>query len=84
MLFRVAFFALIATAATLSNGFVPRQVSMTRGGAHNMSTEAKDKVDDDTVEGRKAGKDAPPVNLGWDSHSAVVGVYLLEISGYRT
>jgi len=74
MLFRVAFFALIATAATLSNGFVPRQVSMTRGGAHNMSTEAKDKVDDDTVEGRKAGKDAPPVNLGWDSHSAVEAI----------
>jgi len=71
MLFRVAIFALISTAATLSNGFVPRQVSVTRGGAYNMSTEAKDKVDDDKVEGKKAGKDAPPVNLGWDSHSAV-------------
>jgi hypothetical protein len=24
------------------------------------------------TEGIKAGKDAPPTNLGWDSHSAVV------------
>ena len=38
-----------------------------------MSTEAKEKTDsEDKVEGKKAGKDAPPVNLGWDSHSAVV------------
>jgi hypothetical protein len=24
------------------------------------------------VEGKKAGKDAPPVSIGWDSHKAVV------------
>lgn len=37
-----------------------------------MSTEAKDKVDEDEkVEGKKAGKDAPPVKLGWDTHKAV-------------
>lgn len=33
-----------------------------------MSTE--EKTDDNKVEGKKA-EDAPPVNLGWDSHSAV-------------
>ena len=38
-----------------------------------MSTEAKEKVEDDKkVEGKKAGKDAPPVNIGWDSHSPIV------------
>ena len=37
-----------------------------------MSTEAKDKVD----EGKKAGEDAPPVNIGWDSHKAVVSIDL--------
>ena len=72
MLFRVALFAVLSTAATLSNGFVPRQVSMARGGSFNMSTEAKDKVD----EGKKAGEDAPPVNIGWDSHKAVVSIDL--------
>lgn len=34
-----------------------------------MSTEAKE---DTKVEGKKAGEDAPPVNIGWDSHKAVV------------
>ena len=30
--------------------------------------------------GKKAGKDAPPVNIGWDSHKAVVCLHLnLEI-----
>jgi len=71
MMFRVTFFALLSTTATLSNGFMPRQASMARGGGLNMSTEAKEKVDDDKVEGKKAGDDAPAVNLGWDSHSAV-------------
>jgi hypothetical protein len=33
-----------------------------------MSTEEKT---DNKVEGKKA-EDAPPVNIGWDSHSAVV------------
>ena len=74
MMFRVTFFALLSTTATLSNGFMPRQASMARGGGLNMSTEAKEKVDDDKVEGKKAGDDAPPVNLGWDSHSAVVSI----------
>ena len=72
MLFRVALFAVLSTAATLSNGFVPRQGSMARGGSLNMSAEAKDKVD----EGKKAGEDAPPVNLGWDTHKEVVSIDL--------
>jgi len=72
MIFRVALVAFLSTAATLSNGFVPRQPSIARGGSFNMSTEAKEKVDDEKkVEGKKAGKDAPPVNIGWDSHNAV-------------
>jgi len=71
MMFRVAFFALLSTAATLSNGFVPRQASMARGGAFNMSTEAKEET---KVEGKKAGEDAPPVNIGWDSHKAVESI----------
>jgi len=71
MIFRVTLFAFLSTAATLSNGFVPRQASIARGGSFNMSTEAKEKVDDKKVEGKKAGKDAPPVNIGWDSHSPI-------------
>jgi hypothetical protein len=75
MLFRAAFITLLSTAATLSNGFVPRQASITRGGSFNMSTETPEKVEDGKkVEGKKAGKDAPPVNIGWDSHSAVVSM----------
>jgi len=73
MLFRVAFIALFSTAATLSNGFVPRQPSIGRGGSFPMS--ADNDTDTDTkekVEGKKAGADAPDVNLGWDTHSAVV------------
>ena len=27
---------------------------------------------EETTEGKKAGKDAPPVNIGWDSHKPVV------------
>lgn len=34
-----------------------------------MSTETKD---EEKVEGKKAGPDAPPVNIGWDSHKPVV------------
>ena len=70
-MYRVAVLALLSTAATLSNGFVPRQASIARGGAFNMSTETKD---EEKVEGKKAGADAPPVNIGWDSHKAVVSV----------
>lgn len=36
-----------------------------------MSTETKD---EEKVEGKKAGADAPPVNIGWDSHKPVVSV----------
>jgi len=72
MMFRVALLVILSTIATLSDGFVPRQASIVRGGSFNMSTEAKEKVDDEKkVEGKKAGKDAPPVNLGWDSHSPI-------------
>ena len=76
MIFRVALFVFLSTATTLSNGFVPRQASIARGGSFNMSTEAKEKVDDKKVEGKKAGKDAPPVNIGWDSHSPIVSSVL--------
>lgn len=76
MMFRFAFWAIVS-AASLSNGFVPRQASFARGGALPMSTEAKEKV-----EGKKAGKDAPPVNLGWDSHTAVVSVLMIGQSRY--
>ena len=37
-----------------------------------MSTETQDEK---KVEGKKAGKDAPPVNIGWDSHKAVVSIF---------
>ena len=49
-----------------------------------MSTE--EKTDDNKVEGKKA-EDAPPVNLGWDSHSAVVSqniVFSVLISSNNT
>ncbi len=36
-----------------------------------MSTEAKEET---KVEGKKAGDDAPPVNIGWDSHKKVVSI----------
>lgn len=31
---------------------------------------------EEKVEGKKAGEDAPPVSIGWDSHQAVVGTNL--------
>lgn len=34
-------------------------------------TEGK-KVEEKKVEGKEAGDDAPPVNIGWDSHRPVV------------
>lgn len=37
-----------------------------------MSTTEEPKTEDKKVEGKKAGKDAPPVNIGWDSHKPVV------------
>ena len=73
MLFRVAFIALFSTAATLSNGFMPLQVPIGRGGSVPMSAD-NDTDTAEKVEGKKAGADAPDVNLGWDSHSAVVSV----------
>ena len=30
-------------------------------------------TEESKTEGKKAGEDAPPVNIGWDSHKPVVG-----------
>jgi hypothetical protein len=42
--------------------------------SHSMST-----TEDSKTEGKKAGPDAPPVQLGWNSHSAVVSRVLFPI-----
>ncbi|CAJ1949675.1 unnamed protein product [Cylindrotheca closterium] len=55
----------ILSAASLAQAFSPvRPSSLGRGGSQLHSTAEK-------TEGKKAGEDAPPVSIGWDSHQAV-------------
>eukprot|EP00428_Durinskia_dybowskii_P028643 CAMPEP_0170242944 /NCGR_PEP_ID=MMETSP0116_2-20130129/21245_1 /TAXON_ID=400756 /ORGANISM="Durinskia baltica, Strain CSIRO CS-38" /LENGTH=389 /DNA_ID=CAMNT_0010493793 /DNA_START=28 /DNA_END=1197 /DNA_ORIENTATION=+ len=66
MRFTGTLLALLSTAV-VANGFTPlRPVAFARGGSHSMSTTEEAKV-----EGKKAGPDAPPTHLGWDSHNPV-------------
>jgi len=58
----------ILSAASLAQAFSPvRPSSLARGGSQLHSTTEK-------TEGKKAGKDAPPEHLGWDSHQAVENI----------
>jgi coproporphyrinogen III oxidase len=64
-----ALLALIAAAATSADAFaVPSNQFAMRGGSLHASTAETE------TEGKKAPEDAPPVNLGWNSHQAVDSV----------
>jgi len=72
MLLNVGFVALLSMmAATVSNSFVLRHPSaIDRGGSSHMSSTAEEEKTTKKIEGEKV-ENAPPVNIGWDSHSAV-------------
>ena len=59
----------ILSLCTAADAFAPRSrpAVIARGGSIFAATKEKE-----TTEGKKAGKDAPPVQLGWDTHQAVV------------
>mmetsp|Transcript_20799 Transcript_20799/g.29357 ORF Transcript_20799/g.29357 Transcript_20799/m.29357 type:complete len:393 (+) Transcript_20799:147-1325(+) len=67
--------ALVALLSTLvaTNGFATPRAFAVRGGNSRLSMSTTEKEDTKT-EGKKAGKDAPPVNIGWDSHKPVESV----------
>mmetsp|Transcript_41016 Transcript_41016/g.49285 ORF Transcript_41016/g.49285 Transcript_41016/m.49285 type:complete len:391 (+) Transcript_41016:80-1252(+) len=50
-----------------SEGFASSSLPAFRGGSVSLSSTAAD----ETTTGKKAGDDAPPVNLGWNSHKPV-------------
>jgi len=52
------------TTTTTVDAFAPQSPLAFRGG-ELYSTKEK-------TEGKKIGKDAPPVNIGWDTHQAIV------------
>ena len=62
----------IFSVCAIADAFVPRSPSLVRGGGLFSTAEKEDQK----TEGKKAGKDAPPTHLGWDSHQAVVRLYL--------
>jgi len=63
-----ALFALLASAASTAESFsTPSKPFGMRGGSALGST-------DTDTDGKKASEDAPPVNLGWDTHKAVDSV----------
>eukprot|EP00816_Leptocylindrus_hargravesii_P005676 CAMPEP_0196803202 /NCGR_PEP_ID=MMETSP1362-20130617/2589_1 /TAXON_ID=163516 /ORGANISM="Leptocylindrus danicus, Strain CCMP1856" /LENGTH=393 /DNA_ID=CAMNT_0042174655 /DNA_START=25 /DNA_END=1203 /DNA_ORIENTATION=+ len=64
----------LSAVATASNGFVPiksgSNAFVPKMSATTETTETEGKKAPKT-EGKKAGDDAPPVNIGWDSHRPV-------------
>jgi coproporphyrinogen III oxidase len=60
---RVFIAAFLATLS-VANGFAMRPGGASRSSLYMSTKEAK-------TEGKKAGKDAPPVSIGWDSHQAI-------------
>ena len=57
------------TAARLNHNHAAKSVAF----APKMSTATEAEADAETKEeGKKAGEDTPPVNIGWNSHTAVV------------
>ena len=59
----------IFAVCVAADAFVPRsRPAMMRGGGLPMSATAED----EKTKGKKAGDDAPPASLGWDTHKAVV------------
>ena len=56
--------------AASADAFAPRSRPgvTSRGGSQFAATQEKEA----TTEGKKAGPDAPPVQLGWDTHQSVV------------
>lgn len=43
-----------------------------------LASTAESETEEKKVDGKKAPEDAPPVNIGWDSHKAVVS-YLFKL-----
>mmetsp|Transcript_7746 Transcript_7746/g.11351 ORF Transcript_7746/g.11351 Transcript_7746/m.11351 type:complete len:410 (-) Transcript_7746:131-1360(-) len=81
-----ALFALLAAASSTADAFtIPNRSFAVRGGTTLSSTTDAEKETEKTdgkknkgkkdkgkkTEGKKAPKDAPPVQLGWNSHTAV-------------
>jgi len=61
----------IFSVCAVADAFVPRsRPALMRGGASGLPMSTKEKSDEKT-EGKKAGEDAPPVQLGWNTHQAV-------------
>jgi coproporphyrinogen III oxidase len=58
----------VLSAATSSHAFVPHSRFAVRGGGSRFSTTEEKSTE---TEGKKAGADAPPVQMGWDSHQNV-------------
>lgn len=64
----IALFALLSTSSSSVDAFSisTKLATISRGGSALGST-----ADAATEEGKKAPENAPPVNIGWDSHQAV-------------
>lgn len=62
----------IFSFCAVADAFVPRsRPALVRGGGSGLPMSTAEKEDKKT-EGKKAGDDAPPANLGWNTHQAVV------------
>jgi hypothetical protein len=61
----------IFSVCVLADAFVPRsRPALMRGGGNGLPMSAT--AEEPKTEGKKAGEDAPPTHLGWNSHMAVV------------
>lgn len=73
-MFKVVFFLFCLSKFFSSNGFVPPcpvPTYIAQGGSGSFATTQKEaEKTDEKVKGKKA-ENAPPVNIGWDSHNAV-------------
>jgi len=72
-----ALLALLASAAHGAEGFGAPQTfgvqrTSTSQTALGMATKAKEKAAEKTDDDKVKEEDKPPVNIGWDSHKAVV------------
>eukprot|EP00522_Entomoneis_paludosa_P006375 CAMPEP_0172450728 /NCGR_PEP_ID=MMETSP1065-20121228/8966_1 /TAXON_ID=265537 /ORGANISM="Amphiprora paludosa, Strain CCMP125" /LENGTH=397 /DNA_ID=CAMNT_0013202547 /DNA_START=152 /DNA_END=1345 /DNA_ORIENTATION=- len=68
----VFFFSALASSDAFAT-VTPRASLTTRGGDSRLfsTTEEKKEATEAPAEGKMAGDDAPPVQLGWDTHQAV-------------
>ena len=68
------FFSALLTALSVcvvADAFAPHsRYALMRGGGGGLPMSAT--AEESKTEGKKAGNDAPPVHLGWNSHKPVV------------